>query len=561
MSRPSPHSSANLRTAPPRDNTLLAALILLLLTAAIAFTWSHVKLLSQDEFFVLQTDSVSSVHELIHIQRSFPISLDPLVFHLLAHAAAKVFGPRALALRLPSIFGFLLMQICIFFATRRIAGPRAGLIAMAFPAVTATLFYAPEARPYGLLLGFYALAFLCWQTATRHTTFDLSSRPEAHRAGAERPAVGPTEISNPTPRTGALILLALTIALALNTHYFGVLILVPIFLAEVARTLLRRSLDLPMAAAILIGCAGIVFVLPFQHAAGEFRKHYYNAGAISLRAITQAYRSLFVSYTTQPLAVQRLEAVLLSLFAIALILISIRRIRSAEIALPRPELVFLLALVALPLFGVLLAMFVTHSIEVRYVLSAIIAVAIFFAIAVEPLLRGSQLRTRISAQTLTALLAFGILLAGFIRIRDEQRQSSAILAQLVLTPALKSQLLSLPDSHLYIQDMGHFEVASFYEPDPEVRRRMALLYSRDEELKYDLHDTASLTAEHMQHFTGFTIVPFTQLKSAPGGHMLVLYHSGWDWTDQALAANKARITPLGSAMGGDVAMIQLQHEQ
>jgi 4-amino-4-deoxy-L-arabinose transferase-like glycosyltransferase len=574
MSRPSPHSSANLRTAPPRDNTLLAALILLLLTAAIAFTWSHVKLLSQDEFFVLQTDSVSSVHELIHIQRSFPISLDPLVFHLLAHAATKVFGPRALALRLPSIFGFLLMQICIFFATRRIAGPRAGLIAMAFPALTATLFYAPEARPYGLLLGLYALAFLCWQTATRHTTFDLSSRPEAHRAGAEkrgprrarlagvqRPAVGPTEISNPTPRTGALILLALAIALALNTHYFGVLILVPIFLAELARTLLRRTLDLPMAAAILIGCAGIVFVLPFQHAAGEFRKHYYNAGAISLRAITQAYRSLFVSYTTQPLAVQRLEAVLLSLFAIALILISIRRIRSAEIALPRPELVFLLALVALPLFGVLLAMFVTHSIEVRYVLSAIIAVAIFFAIAVEPLLRGSQLRTRISAHTLTALLAFGILLAGFIRIRDEQQQSSATLAQLVLTPALKSQLLSLPDSHLYIQDMGHFEVASFYEPDPEVRQRMALLYSRDEELKYDLHDTASLTAEHMQHFTGFTIVPFTQLKSAPGGHMLVLYHSGWDWTDQALAANKARITPLGSAMGGDIVQVQLRHEQ
>ena len=520
-----------------RDNAALAAWILLLLTAAVALIWSHVKLLSQDEIFVLQTDSVSSVRELIHIQRNFPISLDPLVFHLLAHAATRVFGPTALALRLPSILGFLLMQVCIFVAARRIAGPiagsRAGLIAMAFPALTATLFYAPEARPYGLLLGFYALAFVAWQSATRT---------------AQR-------------RTGQLIILAAAIALTLNTHYFGVLILVPIVLAELARTLARRRIDIPIATAILIGCAGIVFALPFQHAAGEFRKHYYNAGAISLRAITQAYRSLFVSYTTQPLAVQRLEAVLLSIFAIVLILVFIRRIRSSAIALPPPELVFLLALVALPLFGVLLAIFVTHSIEVRYVLSAIIAVAIFFSIAVEPLLCGPQLHTRISATTLTALLAFGILLTGFIRIRDEQQKSSRTLASLILPPSLKTQLLSMPDGHLFIQDMGHFEVASYYEPDPEVRRRIALLYSRDEELKYDLHDTASLTADHMQHFTRFTIVSFKQLEAMPGEHMLVLYHSGWDWTDQALAANDIHHTPYRSAFDGDAVIIEVPRAQ
>ena len=57
--------------------------------------------------FVLQTDSVSSLRELINIQRNYPISLDPLVFHVLAHACTKIFGPTALALRLPSIFGFL----------------------------------------------------------------------------------------------------------------------------------------------------------------------------------------------------------------------------------------------------------------------------------------------------------------------------------------------------------------------------------------------------------------------------------------------------------------------
>src|ERR1700761_3176548 len=236
-----------------RDGTRLAALLILLVTAAVAFTWSHVKLLSQDEIFVLQTDGVSSLRELIHIQRNYPISLDPLVFHVLAHACTKIFGPTALALRLPSIFGFLLMQLCLFLATRVIAGPRAALVAMAFPALTASLFYAPEARPYGLLLGLYALAFLAWQTVTRRVPIAVSSRPEVSRseAAVERPAF--------SSRTSWLITLALTIALTLNTHYFGILVLIPLCLAELVRTIQRRRLDPPMVAAILIGMAGIVF--------------------------------------------------------------------------------------------------------------------------------------------------------------------------------------------------------------------------------------------------------------------------------------------------------------
>ena len=505
-----------------RDSTPFAAVLIVLLTAAVAFTWSHVKLLSQDEMFVLQTDTVSSLRELIHIQRHYPISLDPLVFHVLAHACTKIFGPTALALRLPSIFGFLLMQVCIFFATRVIAGPRAALVAMAFPALTATLFYAPEARPYGLLLGLYALAFLAWQTATRRTG----------------------------KRTGSLVVLAVAIALTLNTHYFGILILVPICAAEFARTLIRRRLDLPMIVAILAGMAGIVFALPFQKAAGEFRKHYYNAGAISLRAISQAYRSLFVNYTTQPTGVQRFEAALLVAFALLLIVLCVLRLRSSRFSMPRAELVFLLTLAALPLFGVGLAVFVTHSIEVRYVLSAMIAISIFFSIAIEP-----WLHHRLSSSTVTALLGFGILLAGVVRIRDEQVQSTRQLAALVLPPAIKARLLSNPDSHLYIQDMGNFEVASYYEPDPEIRSRITLLYSHEDELRYDRHDTASLTAEHMQHFTGLHIVPYAQLKATPGEHFLVLYHSGWDWTDQALAADQARITQLGTMMEGDAVLV------
>ena len=49
-------------------------------TAAVSLAWSHTKLLSQDEMYEFQTDSVRSLAELVHVQRTWPISLDPLLY-------------------------------------------------------------------------------------------------------------------------------------------------------------------------------------------------------------------------------------------------------------------------------------------------------------------------------------------------------------------------------------------------------------------------------------------------------------------------------------------------
>jgi len=515
-----------------------AAFAFILLTAVISLLWSHHKLMSQDEFFVLQTDSVSTVSQLIHIQRHYPISLDPLVYHLLAHAAMRVFGVGAFALRLPAFLGYLLMQVCLFLFVRRLAGERAGIFAVACPALTATLFYSAEGRPYGLLLGFYALTLLSWQSAIRRS---------ATTSG------GPSFRGFITKGWGALLLLALSIALTLNSHYFGVLLLIPLCAAELFRTIQRRRLDLPVVAAIIAGMACIVFALPFQKPAAEFRQHYYNGGTVSLHAVTQAYRALFVDYTHTSPATQHIVAFAFVVFALALIGACIYRVRQSAAELPHAQIVFAAVLAALPFFGYLLARFVTHSIEVRYVLGAIIGVTVLLAITLAPLFR-REATWRITL----ALLFFVIIVSGALRIRAEMRTTDEILASLAPSSELKAAILASPNQLLYIQDIGHFEVASYYEPDPFVRSHMALLYSRDQELRWDGHDTASLTAMHMRFFTGFPIVPYEQLRTEPGPHILVLFHSGWDWTDQALAEDHAHITPLGTALSGDAVSVRFQ---
>ena len=494
--------------------------------------------MSQDEFFVLQTDSAATVSQLIHIQRTTPISLDPLTYHLLAHASMRVFGANAFALRLPSFLGYLLMQVCLFIFVRRIAGGRAAIFALAFPALTATLFYSAEARPYGLLLGLYALTLVAWQSAIRRNG-DIRG---FMRSGA-RPEPGPS--------AWLLPLLTLAIALTLNAHYFGVLLLIPVCAAELTRTIQRRRIDFPVAAAIILGMAAIIFALPFQSAAAEFRQHYYNGGAVGVRAISQAYRSLFVDYTHTSPGTQRFAAILFVLCALALIAACVQRYRNRTIALPFPESVFILALAALPFFGFLLARFVTHSIEVRYVLGAIIGVTVLLAVVLAPTLRHNA-----NYGFSLVILFVAILTTGLYRIHTEARASDAILTSLILSPQQKAALLASPTQLLYIQDMGHFEVASYYEPDPIVASRMALLYSRDEELHWDGHDTVSLTAMHMRAFTGFAIVPWDQLRNQPGPHVLILIHGGWDWTDQALVESHAQITPLGSALNGDAVSVR-----
>jgi hypothetical protein len=510
--------------AHPTPCRLARALTIVMIgfTAVVSILWSHAKLFSQDEMYEFQTDSVSSLRELVHVQRTWPISLDPLLYHSVSHAAMRVFGLDAFAQRLPALLGFLLMQVSLFFLVRRLAGERAGAVAATFPALTATLFYSAEGRPYGLLLGLYALALLCWIEAT-----------ETGRARA-------------MPLAG----LAVAIAATLNTHYFGVLLLAPICAAELWRTVMHRRFDWPMLLAIAAGSAMIAFTRPFMKAADAFRSHYYNEGSIGLHDITRAYRSLFVNYTTQPVTAQRIWGVALVLFAIALVWGCWRVWRRAVPHIEPAQWMLLITLAALPFGGYLLARFVTHTIEVRYVLGALVAISAMLAIAVA---RNLESDTVFSAVMI--LMGVVLLCGGAIRIRSEQARSKHRLDTLVLPDVASRFLREHPNRRLYIQDMGAFEEGRYYEPDSDAKDRTTLVYSADEELRWNRHDTMALTAMHMQHFTSLPIAAYEDLRTQPGEQLFVLRHTGWDWTDQAFAADGAQVRLIGHAFDGDVALV------
>lgn len=490
--------------------------VLLLLTAALALAWSAHRDLNQDEAFVFQTDTVATLRQLVEVQLHFPISLDPLFYHLLGFLSVKLFGATTFAVRLPSIVGFLLMQVCLFAYVRRIAGGFAGFVAAWVPAITATLFYAQQTRPYGVLLGLSALALLAYQHSIRDQV-----------------------------RTRWLVTLAVALLLALNSHYFAILLLIPLYGAGLVRMVALRRIDLPLIVAIAAGSAGELLTLPFQPAASQFRRHYYNAGRVTFHAVTQSYRSLFVSYTGQSQPAQHLILVMLSVAALVLLAALVVRARSRDLHVPIAEQTFLVLLSSLPFFGFVLAKYVTHSIEVRYILPAMIGVAALIALAALPLYSKPQLHLPLAAVCLVWLVVEGTAEVRRAHImRDEDRAHALFAAP----PG---------DAPIYVQNMGNFNELAQIIPDGHLRSRMSLVYSAPYEIEIARHDTQSLTAEHMRHFTHFNIARYEDLRAQPGQHLFLVYPqgSGWDWLLTQLQRDHATMTPLGPALQGELVSV------
>ncbi|MEO6805988.1 MAG: glycosyltransferase family 39 protein [Edaphobacter sp.] len=504
---------------------------ILLVTAVMSLTWSAHKLLWQDEIFSFQTDRVASLGEVLRIQGSYPISLEPPPYHIMSHAAMKVLGPTAFALRLPAFAGFLLMQVCLYFFVRNLAGWRAGLVAMAFPALTWTMYYSTEGRPYGVLLGAYALAALCWQVASRR-----EGTPEQRTTGRVWPLVG----------------LALTLALALNVHFYGVLLLIPMCGAELVRTVSRRRLDGGMLAAIVAGMASLVATIPYVKASGEFKQHYY-AAAISVHMLTQPYRQMIMDYTTYPHIVQTVLALLLMLVGALVVWGCVRAVRRRTVAMPAAEWALVLLLALMPVFAFALGKLVTHALEVRHSIGAIVGISVLFAIAIAPMLRRKSVFYAVMVVMLT-----GIVAVNLIRVLQAMVETAQTMATLTVAPELKSKVDAMADRNIYFQDLGMWEVASLYEPDPELRSRLVLVYSRNEEMSRRGHDTMYLTAVHTKRFSDQPIVSYDDLRKMPGEHAFATFHSGWSWTDDAFADEAAHVEPMGEAFDGDLVKVQFR---
>lgn len=499
----------------------LWALAFLVLTVAVSVLWGHYLLIGGDDILEIWCDRVATISQLVHIQRTTPLVIDPFLFHGLTFANIRLFGITPFFLRLPSLAGFLLMQLCLFYFVRRIATPRTAMFALAFPACTVAFTYTLQIRPYGLLLGLFGLAMLSWQTAARR---------DQHRAAA-------------------LVLLSLSIAAAVNSQYFGVLLMLPLGAAEAVRSRQRRRLDTAMLLALAAGMAGMIFVLPFVKGAMQFRGHY-KAGNVPYQSITQSYNFFLLGRGAFSVPTNHGLAVLLGLLIVIVLTCYIRLWRSGTLRLPDAEFVFLLVLAALPVFAFLLGHFITHAMEPRYALGAVIGVTALLAIALTPLLE-----SRIAGPLILAALCIAFVWKGALEIRAERTYRAYVLSQMILSPQMQAAILSSPAQSLYTQDISLLGSMAFHSTNPALLHHLVLVYSENQEMRWLHSSTDSKIIENLKTFTPYTIVPYASVIHAPGDHLFVVTHGGWNWLDMAFADRHLQVTPVGSAFGGEVVSV------
>ncbi|MEK6396685.1 MAG: hypothetical protein V4734_01240 [Terriglobus sp.] len=142
-----------------------------------------------------------------------------------------------------------------------------------------------------------------------------------------------------------------------------------------------------------------------------------------------------------------------------------------------------------------------------------------------------------------------ILYAGTTQIVRAHTEKQETLASLAIPSAPAG------NASIYMQNMRYFDELVPHIPDPALRRRFALVYSEPLEIEIAHQDTGALTSEHMQHFTGYTITGYEDLRRQPGTHLMILYHQrdcSWDWLTCQLESDHATIRTLGPALKGQL---------
>ena len=311
-----------------------------------------------DELFTQFVAGLSGPSEIWGVMKS-GLDSNPPLYHLAAHFARLAFGDGPVALRLPAMAGYWVMSLCLYRLAARRSGALFGWLALLIPITTEASKYAYEARPYGLLLGLGGLSLVFWQAATE---------PEERRYRLAAPG------------------LAVVLAAALATHFYAVLLFVPLAAAELVRAVERRRLDVQIGLAFAAGASAL---LPLKPLIDQAKARVAGFWAKPVWAnLPTTYSCELLSQTVLPLLA---GAVLLALLRTNL---PGKRVETdtgeseGPARTPRAEVVAYAGFVALPIVAMVLGKFVTGVYATRYVLPSVLGLSLLATLLASRLARG-----------------------------------------------------------------------------------------------------------------------------------------------------------------------------
>jgi Dolichyl-phosphate-mannose-protein mannosyltransferase len=378
---------------------------------------ARLKLFWDDEFFTLYLSRTPSWHDLLEALAT-GADQHPPSFYYLTHFVTAVFGSSHVTVRLTAIFGFWLLCICLYEIVRDLATPEWAVVAMFFPLTTEFYYYASEARGYGLVCGFAALAMLSWMRA----------------AGHQKRAV-------------YLPLLAVALAAAVASHYYAALVVVALALGEVVRTYHTKKIDWPIWIAFIGTCVPILAFLGTIRSARGYSSHFWAVPVWSNA----------IGFYPKEFGLGAFTVVGTIVIALSFRVIRERRLDEwASTWRKAPwtpwQAVAVCTLAGLPVPTMVLAKFVTHGFTPRYCIFALVGVTVLLFYFI----------SRFTLRRSTAMI--GIVACVFVFLLQLRQYHSNYEDGRDQLDEEVTALSSLPDAPIAVMEVSVAHRLSYYAP-------------------------------------------------------------------------------------------------
>ena len=190
-------------------------------------------------FYIAQAPSVREFVDEIRL-----LDLNPPLSFVIVRGSMDILGRTEFGARFPSIVSYFLGSMALFVFVKRRVGTWWAATGVGLFWCNPYFYMATEARPYGILLGFFGLVLVSWD----------------HVANYE--AVGPM-------RRRALAGLGIGVTGMLLTHVYAPLWVMPFWAAELLRSWRKRRIDWPLWALLTIPLVTCLTYLPLIRNVGQ----------------------------------------------------------------------------------------------------------------------------------------------------------------------------------------------------------------------------------------------------------------------------------------------------
>ena len=415
----------------------------------------------------------------------------PPAYAMAVHVFLLVVPNEALAVRLPSTLGFLLMLPCLLVLSRRYL-PASYAFAVALFAWHICRYYATEGRSYGVVLGCGAASLLCWRLAF---------------------------IKKP-PRIAA-ILLALTLGIMVAMHYYAVFFVGPLFIAELMRVRNSRRWNIPVFAAMLVPLFVMTIHYPLIAASSRGAAHFWSRPSFSM--VPSFYYAYLIPllYIGCPLAL----AVSFALPNRA------SRPHPLKSSLPVHEWVLAISLTGAPVLVIILSKYTTHAFVSRYALWGLIGICFLVVAALS-----AAVHQNVATGVVLSLLLLGLIIknqTATYRIAPHLRDGEDALQALESLP-LSSDPIVVGNPHVFME-------LSYYAP-VRIRERVVYLFNNSLDLKYYKSNSDPLILQALRFRSPLAIRDYEDFLR--NTRRFVLAAIPYDYLPWHLVGSGHRVAPL-----------------